>query len=156
MRDAAGALEQRLDAGLKRARADRDSPALVSVTGRQPARDADPTAIVAASRRAGEPWFCLEQPDRDGSALAALGLRAVARGRRSGAVRDGRRALARAGGRLRSPTACDGPPGSGLVALGGFAFAPDGGQSPRWQRVRARVADRPRGLVRPPRGDVRG
>lgn len=26
-----------------------------------------------------------------------------------------------------------GPPGSGLVALGGFAFAPDGGHGPRWQ-----------------------
>src|SRR5262249_18033743 len=27
----------------------------------------------------------------------------------------------------------DGPPGSGLVALGGFAFEPDGGASPRWE-----------------------
>ena len=27
---------------------------------------------------------------------------------------------------------CDGPPGSGLVALGGFAFASGGGQSRRW------------------------
>ncbi len=28
--------------------------------------------------------------------------------------------------------AADGPPGSGLAAVGGFAFAPDGGASPRW------------------------
>ena len=27
----------------------------------------------------------------------------------------------------------DGPAGSGLIALGGFAFAPDGGGSPRWE-----------------------
>ena len=27
----------------------------------------------------------------------------------------------------------DGPPGSGLVALGGFAFADDGGGSARWE-----------------------
>ena len=26
----------------------------------------------------------------------------------------------------------DGPPGAGLVALGGFAFAPDGGHAPHW------------------------
>src|SRR3954454_11937351 len=32
----------------------------------------DPTAIVAASRRDGEPWFWLEEPDRDGAPGAAL------------------------------------------------------------------------------------
>ena len=26
-----------------------------------------------ASRRAGEPWFCIEQPDRERAAVAALG-----------------------------------------------------------------------------------
>ena len=26
----------------------------------------------------------------------------------------------------------DGPPGSGLTAVGGFAFAPDGGAAPAW------------------------
>ena len=26
-----------------------------------------------ASRRAGEPWFCIEQPERDRAAVAALG-----------------------------------------------------------------------------------
>ena len=29
--------------------------------------------MVAASRRPDEPWFCFEQPDRDGTAVAALG-----------------------------------------------------------------------------------
>ena len=33
----------------------------------------DPSAVVLASRRAGEDYFCFEQPDRDGAAVAALG-----------------------------------------------------------------------------------
>src|ERR1700761_7047784 len=33
----------------------------------------DPSAVVAAARRPDEPWFCFEQPDRDGAAVAALG-----------------------------------------------------------------------------------
>ena len=33
----------------------------------------DPSAVVLASRRAGEPWMCFEQPDRERSAVAALG-----------------------------------------------------------------------------------
>jgi salicylate biosynthesis isochorismate synthase/menaquinone-specific isochorismate synthase len=87
--------------------------------------------VVVASKRSGEHWFCLEQPDRGGWALAALGcVRALeARGparfaelaRRwrelvAGAIADGD----------------DGPPGSGLAGMGGFAFAGDGGSSPEW------------------------
>jgi salicylate biosynthesis isochorismate synthase/menaquinone-specific isochorismate synthase len=72
------------------------------------------------------------QNDRDGSALAALGC--VVELRAAGAERfaeiDARwRALASAA--LADPPA--GPAGSGLVALGGFAFAPSGGQSPCWE-----------------------
>ena len=41
---------------------------------RRPGRaGTDPSAVAFASRRAGEPWFCFEQPDRDGAALATLG-----------------------------------------------------------------------------------
>ena len=46
--------------------------------------DVDPSAVAFASRRAGEPWFCFEQPDRDGAALAALGC---ARAIRTGGAR---------------------------------------------------------------------
>ncbi len=104
---------------------------LASVTaGVDPA--VDPTAVAEASRRPGEHWFCFEQPDRDGYAVAAMGcVRALeARGadrfdsvarRWSSAASD---ALA---------DALDGPPGSGLVAVGGFAFAGDGGASTRWE-----------------------
>jgi salicylate biosynthesis isochorismate synthase/menaquinone-specific isochorismate synthase len=91
----------------------------------------DPSAVVFASRTAGEDWFCFEQPDRDESALAALGC--VARLRGSGPERFAR--VARewrtlAGGAVADPP--DGPPGAGLVAVGGFAFAPEGGDAPHW------------------------
>jgi salicylate biosynthesis isochorismate synthase/menaquinone-specific isochorismate synthase len=88
--------------------------------------------LVAASRRRGEHWFCLEQPDREGSAIAALGaVRTLeARGRgRFVSVSEGWRAIT-AQAIADEPK---GPPGSGLVALGGFAFAPDGCGSPQWE-----------------------
>jgi salicylate biosynthesis isochorismate synthase/menaquinone-specific isochorismate synthase len=92
----------------------------------------DPTAVAIASRRPGEPWFCLEQPDRDGYAVAAVGaVRVLEAG---GAARFG--VVARRWSAVAADAfadASDGPPGSGLVAVGGFAFAEDGGGSPRWQ-----------------------
>ncbi len=92
----------------------------------------DPTATVAASRRSGEPWFCMEQPDRDGTALASLGSAyelTAHGGRRFEQLGEHWQALA--SGAISDQPA--GPPGSGLVAIGGFAFAPDGGTSPRWE-----------------------
>jgi len=47
-------------------------PVLLGLTTRV-GPEVDPSAVVFASRAAGEDWFCFEQPDRDGSALAALG-----------------------------------------------------------------------------------
>jgi salicylate biosynthesis isochorismate synthase/menaquinone-specific isochorismate synthase len=91
----------------------------------------DPTAVVAASRRAGEPWFVLEQPERVGAALAALG--AVAELEARGADRF--RTVAARWRALAARATCDpldGPRGSGPVALGGFAFAPEGGGTPDW------------------------
>ncbi len=95
-------------------------------------RAGDPTAIAVASRRSGERWFCFEQPDRDGSALAGVG-----------SVRElderGPDRFDRVAARWRAVTAdalADspaGPPGSGLVAVGGFAFMPDGGSSRQWR-----------------------
>ena len=102
------------------------------------AGDHDPSAIAVASRRPGEPWYCLEQPDRDAIALAALGaaqtLEAAGPGRfdeLAARWRDPRRrrAVRRDAGRADRR---DGRPACGLVALGGFAFAPDGGASPTW------------------------
>jgi salicylate biosynthesis isochorismate synthase/menaquinone-specific isochorismate synthase len=104
---------------------------IVSVTTSAPGT-IDPSALVAASRHGGEPWFCLEQPDREGSALAALGcVRALeAQGPdRFSAVAARWRALAASA--LADP--CVGPPGSGLVGVGGFAFASEAGGAPCWE-----------------------
>lgn len=93
--------------------------------------DVDPTAVVSASRRPGEPWFCLEEPGRGRSAVAALGsaltIEAAGPGRFGEVGTRWRAAVAEA--------ACEppeGPPGAGLIATGGFAFAPDGGAGPPW------------------------
>ena len=102
----------------------------------------DPSAVVAAARRPGEPWFCFEQPDRDGAALAGLG--AVRELHAAGEDRFAR--VAAAWRRLAAGAAADppeGPLGAGLVAVGGFAFAPDGGSSPHW------LSFPPAGLVVP-------
>jgi salicylate biosynthesis isochorismate synthase len=105
-------------------------PVLASASA-QLATEVDPAAIVAASRRPAEPWFCLEQPDRDGSALGALGCLVAIEARGPGRFAEiARRWHDFAAGAFTDPR--EGPPGSGLVALGGFAFAPDGGASPRW------------------------
>jgi salicylate biosynthesis isochorismate synthase/menaquinone-specific isochorismate synthase len=95
------------------------------------ALDVDPTATAVASRRAAEPWFCLEQPDRDRAALATLGCAASLEAHGEGRFRT----LARRWRALAAAAACDapdGPRGSGPVAVGGFAFAPEGGAAPHW------------------------
>jgi isochorismate synthase len=121
--------EQRIAAALRRARA-AGRPIIASVT-RSLAEDADPTAIVVASRRPGEPWFCWEQPDRGGAALAALGcVRQLEASGEDRFVQVARRWRGLSAAALADPAG--GPPGSGLVALGGFAFAPDGGGSADW------------------------
>ncbi|HEX8085089.1 MAG TPA: isochorismate synthase [Solirubrobacteraceae bacterium] len=87
----------------------------------------DPASVAAASRRPGEPWFCFEQPDRGGAALAALGcVKALeARGaRRFRDVADAWRGLA---------ADASGDAGEQLVAVGGFAFASGGGEAPGWE-----------------------
>src|SRR4051812_32984531 len=66
-----GVLEERLRRAVRRAR--RDGEALAALTIALDRR-ADPSAIAVASRRPGEPWWCFEQPDRDGAALATLGV----------------------------------------------------------------------------------
>jgi salicylate biosynthesis isochorismate synthase/menaquinone-specific isochorismate synthase len=123
-------LEERLEGALRRARSV-GAPVLASVTA--PVQGAvDPTAVVAAARRPGEPWFALEQPDRDGWALAGLGSVRVLEARG-----DDRFVALSARWRALASSALadwgDGPPGSGLVALGGFAFAPGGGASADWE-----------------------
>jgi salicylate biosynthesis isochorismate synthase/menaquinone-specific isochorismate synthase len=93
--------------------------------------DVDPSAVVCASRRAEERWFVFEQPDRGHAALAGLGeamsLQAAGRARFA-TVADRWRALS--AGAVADPA--DDPDGGGPIAVGGFAFAADGGGSPHW------------------------
>jgi salicylate biosynthesis isochorismate synthase/menaquinone-specific isochorismate synthase len=127
---AARRLERRLEEALRRARVT-GVPALASVTCSVSAQ-VDPTAVVVASRRTSEQWFSLEQPDRDGYAVAGVGCVRALEAR--GAGRFGH--VARRWADVAADAFADdldGPPGSGLVALGGFAFAEDGGASPRWE-----------------------
>jgi isochorismate synthase len=124
-------LRARLSLALRRARRSGE-PTLATSTIELPA-GVDPSAVVCASRRAGEDWFALEQPDRDGAALAALGaavsLSAAGEERFANVADRWRRLAASAVGDER---AVAGARGGGPVAVGGFAFAPDGGGSPAW------------------------
>ena len=87
---------------------------------------ADPSAAVFGSRLASDRWFCWEQPDRDGFALAALGSaeEEVSRGpRRFADLVEGCAELVR--DRVaEEPTGL--PPAAGPVWVGGFAFDPLG------------------------------
>lgn len=108
----------------------RDGEALAAITVRLD-EDVDPAAVAFASRRRGEPCFVFEQPERGGAALAGLGCARELNA--AGAERFG--VVARAWRELLAGAAIDpvdGPPGSGPVAVGGFAFAPQGAAAPHW------------------------
>jgi menaquinone-specific isochorismate synthase len=120
----------RLELALRRARRSGE-PTLATSTVRLPGT-VDPSAAVCASRRQGEPWFAFEQPDRGGAALAALGEVAKLSGsgkERFQSVADRWRRLAASA--VGDPL--DDPDRSGPVAVGGFAFAPEGGGTPAWE-----------------------
>jgi menaquinone-specific isochorismate synthase len=125
-------LERRIQVALAHVRRSGGAQ-LISVTTPL-ARPVDPSAVICASRTGTEPWFCMEQPDRDAIALAAIGcvraLEAEGPDRFTALAARWRRIAAAA---LADETSSlPAPPGAGLCALGGFAFAPDGGGSPTW------------------------
>ncbi len=122
-------LSARLTAAVKRARRS-GSPTLATMSLPVPP-GVDPTAVVCASRRAGEPWFAFEQPDHGRAALAGLGetLSLQAEGpERFAIVAERWRALAAAA--VSDPSEDSGS--GGPLAVGGFAFASNGGSSPHW------------------------
>jgi isochorismate synthase len=92
----------------------------------------DPSAAAFASRLAGDRWFCWEEPDRDGFALAGLGTAHEAVSRGGGRFADlVAECAAITRGRLAAePDAL--PAGAGPVWTGGFAFAPEGAATPPW------------------------
>jgi salicylate biosynthesis isochorismate synthase len=123
-------LAARLELAVQRARRS-GTPTLATLTLALPA-EVDPSAVVCASRRPEEPWFVFEQPERKQVALATLGEVASlsAHGpERFAAVADRWRALSAAA--VSDPLGD--PDHSGPVAVGGFAFADDGGSAPAWK-----------------------
>jgi isochorismate synthase len=123
-------LGRRVTLALGRARAS-GRPVLLSISVRL-AGDVDPAAVACASRRRGEPWFLFEQPERGQRAIAGIGvaleLSASGPGRFAEVREHWREAAASAIGEEPG-----GSPGAGPLAVGGFAFAPEGGSSPHWR-----------------------
>ncbi len=124
-------LRKRLEQAVKRARRGHaGADGVLAALTLPVADDVDPSAVVFASRRPGEPWFCTEQPDRDRAAVATLGCVVAL----EAGGRDRFEELAARWRALAAGALCDAADarGAGLVAAGGFAFAPDGAASPHW------------------------
>jgi salicylate biosynthesis isochorismate synthase len=129
-------LAKRLEMAVTRAR--RSGEEILATISFEVSTEVDPSAVVCASRREGEPWFCFEQPDRERTALAGIGevahLQASGRDRFA-VVADRWRSLS-AAAIGNPPEGAGGGPihgGGGPILVGGFAFAPDGGGSPHWE-----------------------
>jgi salicylate biosynthesis isochorismate synthase/menaquinone-specific isochorismate synthase len=117
---------------------------LASVTTPLPA-EFDLSAAVLAARRPDDRYFCFEQPDRDGFALAGLGTAAIVEAR-------GSRRFADVAARCREIAhglVSDEP---GPVWFGGFAFSPDGGMTPEWSSLAPGQLVMPEVLLRRHRG----
>ena len=119
-------LADRVGAAVRRARRERRSV----VASVDIAIDAavDLSAAVLMSRRPDDRFFCLEQPDRGGFALAALGTATVVEASGRDRFADAARACRALG---RGALMDD----HGPRFVGGFAFAPDGGASPEWRSL---------------------
>jgi isochorismate synthase len=127
-----------------RARLERAPLASVSVP--LPA-DLDLSAAVLAARRDGDRFFCFEQPDREGFALAGLGTAAVVEGRGSRRFAE----VAAACREIAYGLECDEP---GPAWVGGFAFSPDGGLTPEWSSLAPAQLVMPEVLLRRHRGEA--
>jgi salicylate biosynthesis isochorismate synthase/menaquinone-specific isochorismate synthase len=126
-------LAARLELAVQRAR--RSGTATLATLTLALGEDVDPSAVVCASRRPGEPWFVFEQPERKHVALAALGEVAcltAAGPERFATVAERWRALAAAAVGDPPQDPVRGGADGGAIAIGGFAFAQDGGASPAW------------------------
>jgi isochorismate synthase len=130
LRGARARLEQRVEQAAERAERLR-RPMLASASLELPG-DADVAACVFGSRTAEERYFVWEQPEREGFALGCLGsvwtVEGIPAMDRFGGAAERCAEVVRDG--LLEPAS--GPPGSGPVWVGGFAFAPDGGAAPPW------------------------
>ncbi|MEA2411084.1 MAG: menaquinone-specific isochorismate synthase [Thermoleophilaceae bacterium] len=119
---------------------------LASVTVPLPV-EMDVSAAVLAARRPGDRYFCFEQPDRDGFALAGLGAVAVVEGRGSNRFAS----VAAQCREIAHGLECDEP---GPAWVGGFAFSPDGGLTPEWSGLAPGQLVLPEVLLRRERGQA--
>ncbi len=95
----------------------------------------DPSALVLASRLASDRWFCWEQPDAGGFALATLGSVREVVSRGDGRFADLERDCTELIRDAESSEPAGLVPGAGPVWTGGFAFDPDGGAASQWSSL---------------------
>jgi isochorismate synthase len=110
---------------------------VAAVTVALPA-EVDLSAAVLAARRPDDRFFCLEQPERGGFALAALGATALIQARGPGRFTEAAERARELGRRTLADDPADDParpPAAGPVFVGGFAFAEDGGAGPEWSSL---------------------
>ena len=120
----AGLLGEALEgAGRRRGRT------VASVT--MPVQCEDPAAVVFASRRASEPWFCWEQPDR-GVVIASLGRVETVVSRGGDRFREVAAECAHLSGEASVVSLEDYAATTGPTWVGGFSFAGEGATSPQW------------------------
>src|SRR4051812_35781305 len=81
---------------------------------------------------AGDRWFCWEQPERDGFALATLGSAAEVVARGDGRFAELAASCAETGRDRLADEPDELPAAAGPVWVGGLAFAPDGAAHPHW------------------------
>ncbi len=106
----------------------------------------DLAGTAVAARRAGEPLFLFEQPDRGRRALAAVGAAAELTESGPGRFTE----LAEAWRGLVADAT-----GEGLTAVTGFAFAPGGAASPAWSGFPAAVLTVPEATLECRDGEAR-
>jgi isochorismate synthase len=95
----------------------------------------DPSAVAFASRLASDRWFCWEQPDRGGFALAGVGAASEVVSRGPDRFDDVESECAEIARDRIAAEPTDIPPGTGPVWVGGFAFSPEGGRAPLWSSL---------------------
>jgi isochorismate synthase len=113
------------------------APSVAALTVALPA-DLDLSAVVLAARRGDDRFFCLEQPERGGFALAALGSAALIEARGRSRFTDAAARARELGRRTFADDPAEDParpPAAGPVFVGGFAFAGDGGAGPEWSSL---------------------
>jgi salicylate biosynthesis isochorismate synthase/menaquinone-specific isochorismate synthase len=108
---------------------ERKGRTLASVT--VPSRCPDPVAVVFASRRANEPWFCWEQPDR-GVTIASLGEVDSVLSRGSDRFKEVAAECSHLSGEAVVTNSAPAGSLTGPTWVGGFAFADRGARSPEW------------------------